>query len=292
MNMNTQRYLLAILATFSLLAPLSAQVVKEAPKDAPKEEPKTFRVPMTMLPSRHFLVKVMIDGKGPFQLILDTGAPLTIMNTKTAKAAGLIKKDASSGFSIFGGVNQIQIGKLEIGDVITDKTPAVVMDHPTVQAISDAFVKDHGTIDGIVGFPFFARYAMTVDYQKKELLFTPNGYKPGDYLQDMMKSLMSATERNEPRTLLAGGLWGFNIDKDKGDDEAGVTVKKVFAEGAASSGGLEVGDRILTIDGRWTDTIADTFLATSLVKPGKPVTVVVRRGKDEKKLTVTPTKGR
>ena len=45
----------------------------------------------------------------------------------------------------------------------------MVMDHPTVEAIS----KTVGPIDGIVGFPFFARYRMTLDYQAKKLTFVP-----------------------------------------------------------------------------------------------------------------------
>jgi len=284
------RYLLLAL---SFASHATAQEPKKVP---PLEEAKAIVVPFELLSSGHFVVKVKLNGEGPFRMVFDTGAPLTLIDTKTAKAAGLTKKGGGGNGGLLGmftgGLNQVEVPKLQVGDALAEKTPAVVMDHPTVKAISDAYEEESGPINGIVGFPFFARFATTIDYQKKQMTFKPNGYKPGDYLQDMMKSLMSATERNEPRTLLAGGLWGFNIDKDKGDDEAGVTVKKVFAEGAASSGGLEVGDRILTIDGRWTDTIADTFLATSLVKPGEPVTVVVRRGKDEKKLTVTPTKGR
>jgi len=286
--MTTKTLLLLALTAFGFVPSASAQT--KAPPA--KEEAKPIIVKMQMLPSRHFLVKVKIEGKGPYNLILDTGAPLTIITTRLAKDVGLIKKNAPSGFSLFGGVNQITIDKLEVGELVTAKTNAVVMDHPTVDAISNAFLKEHGPIDGIVGFPFFARYAMTVDYQKKELSFTPNNYKPGDYMADMMKNLMSATENKGPRSLTAGGLWGIGIDKEKDDEKAGVTVYKVFEMSAAAKGGIKEGDRILTIDGRWTDTLADAFLATSLVKAGKSVPVVVQRDGKEQKLMVTPTPGR
>ena len=55
--------------------------------------------------------------------------------------------------------------------------------------------------------------------------------------------------------------------------------------------GLKVGDRLLTLDGRWTDTIGDTFVAASSAKPGKAVALVVKRDGKEVKLTVTPGKG-
>ncbi len=52
-----------------------------------------------------------------------------------------------------------------------------------------------------------------------------------------------------------------------------------------------MGDRLLTLDSRWTDSVADTFLAATTVKPGKVVTLVVSRDGKEVKLTVTPGKG-
>ena len=190
-----------------------------------------------------------------------------------------------------GGLNQIQVAKMQVGDVIADKSGAVVMDHPTVTAISEAFEKESGPIDGIIGFPFFARFAMTVDYQKKEVTFKPNGYKPGDYMKDLMDSMSKLEEKNKPRIIAPAGLWGFTVDKEKMDDAEGVTVKTVYAESAAAKGGLKSGDRLLTIDGRWTDTIGDTTLAASLVKPGTAVTVVVKRDNKEVKLIITPTIG-
>ena len=172
---------LALLALAFALVP----VAQAEDKPLPKLDDKVIVVPIELLPSRHFVVQVMLNGKGPYRLILDTGAPLTIINSRIAKDAGLTKKGGGGGGGgilgmLTSGLNQIQVAKMQVGDVVAEKSGAVVMDHPTVAAISDAFKDDSGPIDGIVGFPFFARFAMTVDYQKKELTFKPNGYKPGD----------------------------------------------------------------------------------------------------------------
>ena len=64
-----------------------------------------------------------------------------------------------------------------------------------------------------------------------------------------------------------------------------------MAGSAVAAGGLKPGDRLLTLDGRWTDSIGDTFSAASLVKPGRAVKLVVQRGDKEVKLTVKPMKG-
>ena len=287
------RKLLAILLGLAAVLPAVADDKPKAKDEPKKADDKPIVVPIELLPSRHFVVQVMLDGKGPYRFILDTGAPLTIINSKTAKEAGLTKKASGGGLlGAFGGMNQVEVPTMELGKVKCEKTNAVVMDHPTVQAISDAFKKESGPIEGLIGFPFFARYSMTVDYQKKELTFTPNGYKPGDYMADMMTSLTNIEERNKPRVVKPTGVWGLDVTKDKDDEKDGVTVKAVYADGPAAKAGVKAGDRLLTVDGRWTDSVGDAAIATSLVKVGKAVPVVVLRDGKETKLTVTPAVGR
>ncbi len=285
--MRTYAGLLAAAVTFAAAAPCPAQ----AP-DKPDARPATVK--FTLLPSRHMLLKVKVNDKGPYNLIFDTGAPLNLFTTRLAKDAGLTKKSGGGGglgFGLFGGVNQVEVDKIAVGGATAENLPAVVMDHPTVKAISDAFEDEVGRIDGIVGFPFFARFATTIDYQKKELTLKPSGYKPGDYLNDMMRSILNAGERKvEPRVVAPAGLWGFSVAKGD-EDGPGVTVRKVFADTPAAAGGLKVGDLVLTIDGRWTDTVADAYLAASLVKPGRAAAVVVKRDGQEVTVKVTPTKG-
>ncbi len=251
-----------------------------------------IKVPFELLPSGHFLVDVTLNGKGPYKLIFDTGAPLTLLNSRIAKEGGVTKK--KGGFNLFSGPTQSDIKELGVGPAKAEDVPSVVMDHPTVEAISDAFEKKYGKIEGIVGFPFFARYSTTIDYQKKELTLVPNGYKPGDYLQDMMGTLMKMTSQSpnpEPKVVAPAGLWGFKAEKGKEDKDAGVVVKSVSANGPAAAGGLKEGDRLLTLDGRWTDSDTDLANAAGFVKPGRAAKVVVMREGKEVELTVTPAKG-
>jgi hypothetical protein len=231
---------------------------------------------------------VKVNGKGPFRLIFDTGAPTNIVNNKLAKEAGLVKKEDKGGFNLFSMAGGKMIDELQIGDVKLDKVQVMVLDHPTVAALSNAI----GPIDGLIGFPFFARFKTTIDYQKKELTFEPNGYVPGDAIQALMDKLMSAQGgKAEPQIVSPTGLWGFGIEKAKDDDEAGVNVKEVIEGSPSAIGGLKPGDRLLTLDGRWTDSTADTFLAASLVRLGQSVTLVVKRDDKEVKLKVKPVKG-
>ncbi len=279
--------------TMTLTAVVLIAAAAPSPAQAPKADAKPVVVPFKLLPSRHMLIEVKLNGNGPYKMIFDTGAPLNLVNQRVGKDSGVLKKKKAGGgfgFGLFGGMSQVEVDKLQVGGVTAEDLPAIVMDHPTVGAISDAFEDEYGKIEGIIGFPFFARYATTVDYQKKELTLKPNGYKPADYIGDLMDRLMSASEKgNKPRVVGAAGLWGFSVRK--ADDKPGVVIKDVFQDSPAATAGLKSGDRMLTLDGRWTDSVGDAYIAASLVKPGRAAAVVVKRDGKEVMLQVTPTKG-
>lgn len=277
------KILVASLLTIAMAGGLQAQAVPET---------KPVKVPFKLLPSRHMLIEVKINGKGPYQLIFDTGAPLNIVTSRLGAETGIAKK-GSGGFlgMLTGGLNTVEVG-MTLGDASAKKVATVVMDHPTIQAISDAFAADYGPIDGIVGFPFFAHFATTVDYQKKELTLSPRDFKQGDFLADLTKSLTEASE-NAGRAKVVGpaGLWGFALTKAKADGEPGVTVGEVYEGTPAAKAGLKVGDRVLTIDGRWSDNLGDAHVAASLVKPGRQADVTLTRDGKTLTLSVTPVVG-
>ena len=270
-----------------VVAPAAA--VAESPeKKAAKADDTPVVVPFELLSSRHMAVQVKLNGKGPYKLIFDTGAPMNLINNRIARDSGVLDPKAKRpAFGLFGTMGAQPIKTLEIGGAKLEKTTAVVMDHPTVAAISEVL----GPIDGIIGFPFFARYRMTVDYRKKELTLVPNGYVPGDYMEGLMNKMMAAQQSKDPAVLAPAAVWGLVVDKEKDDEAAGVTVSAVLTGGAAAAAGLRAGDRVLTIDGRWTDTISDAFLAATLVKPGREAAVVVKRGCKDVTLKVKPAKG-
>ena len=67
------------------LAPLA---VAADPKPMAKHE-----IPYRLTDTKHVLVRAKINGKGPFNLILDTGAPAVFVTKAVAKKAG-VKEDA------------------------------------------------------------------------------------------------------------------------------------------------------------------------------------------------------
>jgi hypothetical protein len=281
---NRVRCGMAVLVGFAVTGSTFAQ----APKPEARE---TVTVPFTLLPSRHMVIEAKVDGKGPYKFVFDTGAPINLVSSKVAKDAGLSGGMGGLGM-LLAGPQQSKIGKLTVGGTTAEKVPAMVLDHPTVRAISDAFKAEVGPLQGIIGFPFFARYAMAIDYQKKELTLTPTDYVPGDYLEDMIARLNAAAANGAaPKVYAPAGLWGLTVEKPAGDDEAGVIVKAIADVCSAAKAGLKVGDRVLTIDGRWTDSLADAALAAGYIKPGRTVEVKYIRDGKERTTQVTPANG-
>jgi membrane-associated protease RseP (regulator of RpoE activity) len=266
-----------------LLASLTAAVRADAPK--------ATVVPFELLPSGHMAVMVKVNGKGPYRLIFDTGAPITLLDNKVAKAAGLLKDTPEPLFSLFGSKGEVKVKELQVGDQKVSDMTAIVMDHPTVEAISKAFEKKlGGPINGIVGFPFFSRFTMTLDYQTKTVTLLPNGFKPPDVMKAMMTAIM-ASASDEPKMLAPAAQWGMIAAKEAGDKEDGVTIKSVLPNSPAAAAGLKDGDRLLTLDGRWTDSLVDLYTAAGYVKPGATAPVVIRRDGKELKFKVKPAAG-
>src|SRR4051812_20880156 len=54
---------------------------------AAAEKAKPASVPFEMLDSNHMVVKATINGKGPFRLVFDLGAPITLLGNRAAEVS-------------------------------------------------------------------------------------------------------------------------------------------------------------------------------------------------------------
>jgi hypothetical protein len=250
---------------------------------------KPVTVPFQLLPTKHLTVRIKVNGKGPYRVIFDTGAPVNLLSVKVGKEAGLVDANtAGSIFSLMDSMGQTRIKLLEVGQARAANVSAIVLDHPTIGFMSKAF----GSIEGIVGFPFFARFSTTIDYRAQQLTLAPNGFEPPDVLKALAEGVVGLTGGgHDARILAPAGVWGIRLRKAAEDQGAGVTVAGVLPGSPAAAAGLQPDDRLLTIDGRWTDSVADVFLAASRLKPGAKVTVVILRGSKELKVEVQPAPG-
>src|SRR5581483_79711 len=108
------------------------------PAPAPRAEGPSGRavVPFDLLDTNHIVIRARVNGKGPFRLIFDLGAPITLLGSKAAEASGTIKPDAPRAF-LFSIRGEARVETLEVGDLIAKDLPVIVLDHPTLKALGD-----------------------------------------------------------------------------------------------------------------------------------------------------------
>ncbi len=180
-------------------------------------------VSFEMLVTNHMLVDAKINGKGPFRLIFDLGAPVTLLSNRASEAAGVVKPDAPKSF-LFGMRGEAEVNRLQVGDLTADKLPVIVLDHPVLSALEDVTGRK---IDGIMGFTFFARFKTTIDYHAREMSFEPITYQVRNLLKELPDRLMGPKVAQR-RVVAPSGLWGLRL---------GEQAKGVQSQGAADSEG-------------------------------------------------------
>src|SRR5262245_44129612 len=132
---------------------------------------RSFRVPYRLTDTNHFLVRVRINGKGPFNFLVDSGAPALFVATETAKKAGLVP--ARDSF-------WTPVDRLEIeGGARLSNVKARVED-PFQLVGMNALGLPGASIDGILGFTILARFRLEIDLTKDRMTWTRLDHQPRD----------------------------------------------------------------------------------------------------------------
>jgi hypothetical protein len=268
-------------------------------KTAAAAKAKKAVVPFELLASNHMVVRAKLNDKGPYRLIFDLGAPITLLSNRASETSGVVKKSAPRSI-LFAMRGEAEVGTLEVGELKAKGLPVIVLDHPALRALGGLLGRP---LDGIIGFTFFARYRTTIDYQKREMTFEPVDYEVKNLMKDLPGRL-AGPKVSRTRVLAPGGLFGLSVGEPKvkveregeagngdGLESTGVPVTSVLAGSPADSAGLKPGDVLTALDGRWTTSVADAFAAASGATPGHPVEAVVLRDGKELTLSVTPVEG-
>jgi membrane-associated protease RseP (regulator of RpoE activity) len=264
--------------------PLTAQA------DNAKPAAKTFHVPYKQTQTQHILVRAKINGKGPFNFILDTGAPALFVSTAVGKQLH-IEPDGHG----WGHLDRFEIE----GGVVVPNARARIEDPFQLEGINGLGLAGV-RLDGIIGYTVLARYRLVFDFTKDKLDWTPLDYKPPaplgveghgaaagglDVLGAAMKMFgMFLGKKPAPETALRGFM---GIELAANSDSA--TVKSVLPDSPAQKAGITAGDRITRLQNRRVaDRAALSKLAGKFVA-GQEVHVTVRRG--DKTLDVTVKMG-
>lgn len=269
---------LAVLIVSILAAPCAA------------DEPNPIAVPYRLTPTQHVLVRVKLNGQGPFNFILDTGAPALFVMKKVADKVGVASTGRGWG----------RFDRLEIeGGVVFAPARGRVEDLFQIEGMNGmglAGVELHG----VIGYNLLAQYRIAFDFTKDKLEWTKLEFTPPsigggggrgsaglDALGAMMKLLgglmgLKANFAVEPR-----GFLGAAVEESNGR----LMVQSVLTDGPAAKAGLRAGDAILKTAGQSVSTLDAFSQRLGKLPAGAQLLLSISRDGQESQLAIELGKG-
>jgi len=279
------------------LALLAPTLASDAPGRAP-DVGRSYRIPYRMTDTNHFLVRVRIDGKGPFNFLVDTGAPALFVGTEAAKKIGITANEDEF-FT--------PIGRLDFegGASLTGMKARV--EDPFQMVGMNALGLPGASIDGILGFTALARFKIELDPTRDRMTWTRLDYEPQNpvvpkaalrggaspemqamnTLGPIAKFAAAIIGKQPAEELRTRGFVGVEL-ADAGDAPKVITV---VADSPALAAGLKVGDRLTHVRGQIVRTPGAARTAMLDVQPGDELALTVVRDGATLSITVTTGEG-
>ena len=283
-----------VLAAGLGLPPLLAGRADDKPgKRADEKKVETaarFEVPYRLTDTKHLMVRAKINGQGPFNLIVDTGAPAVFITKAVAKRA---KAEA-------GEKEWVNFDSFELeGGLKVEKARGRIEDLVQLDGMNSmglAGVELHG----VIGYNVLAKFRIQYDLTRDRLVFealafdppplVPLGGKGGGDIQSMgpMVKMMAALLGLKPNfETVPRGFTGIEYEEKDGK----VTVKKVLTGSPADVAGLKVGDVITGVKTVTIDSEKDLTRALAKAGVGTKWRFNVSRGGKDEEVVVELGKG-
>jgi hypothetical protein len=285
----------AALALFGLMAPANRALAAAAPpKDAKKAKAgsKSYEVPYKTTIPKHIVVRVKINGKGPFNLILDTGAPMLFVSVAAGKKAG-VKAD-EHGWATF--------DRFELeGGLVMKKAKGRVETPFQLEGMNGLGLAGM-EIHGLIGYSILAQYRIEIDFARDKMVWTPLDYKldvafggkprggqPGglELLGSIMKTAGAFLGRKPAPEVILRGFFGLTLK----DGDSSPVVDGVLEKGPAGAAGIQKGDVVTHIQGRSVTNVADLVRLTHKLPAGSAIKLTVKRGTETKSITFKSGEG-
>jgi hypothetical protein len=260
--------------------------------DAVKPAAKSYEVPYRLTVPKHVLVRAKINGKGPFNFILDTGAPALFVATKVCEKIG-IEQDRRG----WGVVKRFEIE----GGVVLEGVKARIEDPFQLEGMNGLGLAG-AELHGIIGYSVLARYRMEIDFTRDKMTWTPLAFTPPapagmggkggssgglEIVGTIMKMLGSFLGAKVTPDVAPRGFLG--LDVADGDDNP--VVRTVLEKGPAARAGVRKGDVITKFAGRTVSDRDDVIRLSKKITSGSPVRLTVKRGESTEELTLTAGEG-
>jgi|GEM_PF-976075 len=277
------------------------ELLRAASNNDPKERGvgTTYQVPYRLSDTNHFLVRVRINGRGPSNFLVDTGAPIVVVSTETAKKIGL----EPSKTSFWTTINRIDFE----GGPFLENLPCRIED-PYQLVGMNAMGLPGVSIDGILGFTALARFRITMDPTTDRMIWTRLDFEPRDPFVSagverprevpaelkvmeafgpMMKLMSVFTGKQPEEKRLERGSLGLEL----ADSSSPLTITAVWPDSPAQAAGIQPGDRLLEINNQRVADFDAARRALDPIRPNSHVTLKLQRGDQTLDLELQATRG-
>ncbi|MCS6976054.1 MAG: PDZ domain-containing protein [Gemmatales bacterium] len=282
----------AILGGLAAVVIIGSSMALADPQPAEKADakpaPASFRVPYQLTETKHILVRARINGKGPYHLVMDTGAPALFVSTESAQKHGL--NAGPDGWA--------ELDKFEVeGGPVLEKIKARI-ETPFQVSGMNAMGLPGIRLDGMLGYTVLAQYRIELDLTKPHMIWTrldwtpppprpilDGGQAPTELaaMGSLMKLLQLFMQKRPEPVYVQRGFLGIQLAEKDG----GVFVEQVLPGSPAAKAGLRSGDRILRyqekdfanlreLHGLAAEHAAKKEIALEFERAGKKETVTLR----------------
>lgn len=276
---------------FVVIAMIAAPCAVHADTPPIAEKSTTIMVPYRLTKTQHVLVRAKINGKGPYNFILDTGAPALFVSKKVGETIGV--KPDRRGWGTF--------DRFEIeGGVVLEKAKGKIDDLFQLDGMNNlglAGVELHG----VIGYNQLARYRIEYDFTKPKLTWTKLNFEPPSIGSIGGKSAPAGLEMIGSMAKFLGALIGLQanfavqprgfLGAELNGDGNGVSVVRVLENGPAAKAGLKAGDVIRKISGVEMKSAKDVATKLGEQPEGTKLEFTILRDGKDQRLTIELGRG-
>jgi serine protease DegQ len=264
--------------------------------DEGKKEAKTYQVPYRLTNFNHVMVRAKINGKGPFNFIVDTGAPALFVATAVAEKIGV--EPDKTGWGTF--------DKFELeGGLVIEKARGRIETPFQLEGMNGLGLAG-AELHGMIGYNLLAKFRLEFDFTKNKMGWTPLDFDPPapkglsekpnmgglDMMGQFMKMAGSFLGTKANPDLAPRAFLGVEIaEEKKADGSVKVVVKSVLSTGPAGKAGFQVGDVITEFTDRTVRSADDVTRYLSKRQAGDKITVTVERAGKEQELSFKAGEG-